>query len=215
MASHQVNLGLKWCSGKLWLLCSCFHQYSVKSRWQFSPFRTQIRFKDRKKRDVGNDCLLSVDGTDFCIAMGWSKSFYSFKFKRSGLQYEVGLCIKTGDICWWSGPYAPRMWNDLSISEMGWWHIWSLGGGLRLLGVTVAAHLSMLNAPMVCWQTLIQQLSWWRQEFGVDRQPSMNGLRIGQFYVPRTVTNFRNTKQFLALLLCLPSFLLQRTLCSM
>ncbi len=59
--------------------------------------------------------MLSIDGTDFCIAMGWSKSVYSYKFKKSGLWYKVGLCIKTGDICWWSGPYAPRIWNDLSI----------------------------------------------------------------------------------------------------
>ena len=47
--------------------------------------------------------------------MGYSKPFWSYKFKKSGLRYEVGLCIKTGDICWWSGPYAPGMWNDLSI----------------------------------------------------------------------------------------------------
>ena len=65
--------------------------------------------------DVGNDCLLSVDGTDFRIEMGYSKPFWSYKFKKSGLRYEVGLCIKTGDICWWSGPYAPGKWNDLSI----------------------------------------------------------------------------------------------------
>ena len=65
--------------------------------------------------DVGNDCLLSVDGTDFRNKIGYSKPFRSYKFKKSGLRYEVGLCIKTGDICWWSGPYAPGKWNGLSI----------------------------------------------------------------------------------------------------
>jgi hypothetical protein len=75
----------------------------------------QIQFDNRKVRDVGNDCLLSVDGTDFQIAMGYSKPFWSYKFKKSGLWFEVGLCILTGDICWWSGPYAPGKWNDLSI----------------------------------------------------------------------------------------------------
>ncbi len=25
------------------------------------------------------------------------------------------LCILMGDICWWSGPYAPGMWTDLLI----------------------------------------------------------------------------------------------------
>ena len=59
--------------------------------------------------------MLSVDGTDFRIAMGYHKPFRSYKFKKSGLRYEVGLCILTGDICWWSGPYAPGVWNDLAI----------------------------------------------------------------------------------------------------
>ncbi len=59
--------------------------------------------------------MLSVDRTDFRIALGYSKPFWSYKFKKSGLWYEVGLCIMTGDICLWSGPYAPGTWNDLSI----------------------------------------------------------------------------------------------------
>jgi hypothetical protein len=27
----------------------------------------------------------------------------------------VGLSIQTGNICWWSRPYAPGKWNNLSI----------------------------------------------------------------------------------------------------
>ena len=65
--------------------------------------------------DVGKDCLLLVDGTGFWIMMGYSKPFWSYKFKKSGLHYKVGLCISTGDNCWWSGPYAPGVWNDLAI----------------------------------------------------------------------------------------------------
>jgi hypothetical protein len=40
--------------------------------------------------------MLSVNGTDFRLAMGYSKPFWSFKFKKSGMRYEVGLCIKQG-----------------------------------------------------------------------------------------------------------------------
>jgi hypothetical protein len=65
--------------------------------------------------DVGNDFLLSVDGTDFRLAMGWSKPYYSYKFKRSGYRYKVSLCIKTGNICWWNGPYKSGDWNDEMI----------------------------------------------------------------------------------------------------
>ena len=72
--------------------------------------------------DVGNDCLLSVDGTDFRIAKSYEKPFYSFKFKKSGFRYEVALCIKTGDICWWSGPYLPGLWNDNMIFQDGLVH---------------------------------------------------------------------------------------------
>ena len=49
--------------------------------------------------------------------MGYSKPYYSYKFKRSGYRYEVGLCIKSGDICWWHGPYEPGDWNDQMIFE--------------------------------------------------------------------------------------------------
>ena len=59
--------------------------------------------------------MLSVDGTDFRLAMGYSKPFWSYKFKKSGVRYEVGLCIRTGDICWWNGPYEPGIWNDEMI----------------------------------------------------------------------------------------------------
>ena len=74
----------------------------------------QIIFENRFKRDVGNDCLMSVDGTDFRIPEHGRK-FFSFKFKKSGLRYEVGLCILTGDIVWINGPYECGLWNDLMI----------------------------------------------------------------------------------------------------
>ena len=49
--------------------------------------------------------------------MGYQKPYYSYKFKRSGYPYEVGLSILSGDICWWHGPYEPGVWNDGMIFE--------------------------------------------------------------------------------------------------
>ena len=77
----------------------------------------KIQFENRKAGDVGNDCLLSVDGTDFRLAMKYNKDFWSFKFKESGLRYEVGINIVTGDICWWHGPFACGKYNDLTIFQ--------------------------------------------------------------------------------------------------
>jgi hypothetical protein len=59
--------------------------------------------------------MLSVDGTDFRLAMGYSKPFWSFEFKKSGMRYEVGLYLKTGDIFWWNGPNKLGDWNDRLI----------------------------------------------------------------------------------------------------
>ena len=56
------------------------------------------------KGDADNNYLVSVDGTDFRIAEQ-GKRFYSHKFKKSGLRYDVAICIKSGDIVWVSGPY--------------------------------------------------------------------------------------------------------------
>ena len=75
-------------------------------------------FENRKIKDTLNDCLLSVDGTDFRLAMSYVKEFYSHKFKDMGLRYEVGLNIKTGDICWIYGPFEPGKYNDDMIFNM-------------------------------------------------------------------------------------------------
>ena len=63
---------------------------------------------------------MTKDGTDFRIneqTSFWT-GWYSFKFKAAGLRYEVGLNIQTGSICWINGPFAPGVWNDLSIFRL-------------------------------------------------------------------------------------------------
>ena len=57
----------------------------------------QIVWENHLERDKVNDSLTTCDGTGFWIAEQ-GKAFYSHKFKKRGLQYEVYLCILTGDI---------------------------------------------------------------------------------------------------------------------
>ncbi len=110
VAIYQVNFCIEQKFGKL-IVVFDFIEWTITHL----SFWLQIQFKSRKKGDVRNGCLLLVDGTNFRVGMGYSKPFWSYKFKKSGLRYEVGLCILTGVICWWSGPYALGKWNDLSI----------------------------------------------------------------------------------------------------
>ena len=48
----------------------------------------QVIFDNRLTNDSDNDCLISVDETDFYITEHGAK-FYSHKFKKSGFRYEV------------------------------------------------------------------------------------------------------------------------------
>ena len=74
----------------------------------------QFLLENRYKHDQNNDCLLSVDGTDFQIPER-GREWYSFKYKKSGVRYEVALSILGGEICWISGPHQPGVYNDLDI----------------------------------------------------------------------------------------------------
>jgi hypothetical protein len=53
------------------------------------------------------------------LARSYKKSLYSYKFKHSGFRYKIALCIKTGKIVWWNGPYLPGEMNDNMIFEDG------------------------------------------------------------------------------------------------
>ena len=76
--------------------------------------KMQIILENRFQDDIGNDFLLSVDGTDFQVPFHGRK-WYSYKFNGSALRYDVALCIRTGWICWINGPFLPGIWNDLEI----------------------------------------------------------------------------------------------------
>ena len=76
---------------------------------------------NRYKNDIGNDCLLSVDGTD-CRILKSGKYWYSHKFKKPGVRYEVGLSILSGDICWINGPFPCGEYPDIKIFRMALKH---------------------------------------------------------------------------------------------
>ena len=62
-------------------------------------------------------CLVTVDGTDFCInePKPFGLGGKSFKFNGPGVCYEVALCTCTGDIVWINGIFPCGQWPHLSI----------------------------------------------------------------------------------------------------
>ena len=58
--------------------------------------------------------MVSIDGTD-CAVEARGKCWYSHKFKRSGVRYEVAVSIKCGDIVWIKGPLPCGEWPDIKM----------------------------------------------------------------------------------------------------
>jgi DDE superfamily endonuclease len=100
------------------MLCSAFEGSETLF---LCCFFVKIDFERRRIGDDGSDCLISVDGTH-CPFEAKGKRWYSHKFKASGIAYEVGVCIKTGDIVWVNGPFPAGEYNDLKMFRMALKH---------------------------------------------------------------------------------------------
>ena len=72
------------------------------------------------KNILTNKCKLSLDGTDCPIQepQPFNKKYFSHKFHGPGLKYEIGICITTGWICWYNGPF-PCGNPDVNIARLG------------------------------------------------------------------------------------------------
>jgi hypothetical protein len=88
------------------------------SSHRLSP-KPQIDFDSRLGiHDVGNDCLMSVDGTHFRTPQkGAAKKgnpFGSHNYAgKSALRYELGVDILMGNLVWIQGPYPAGAWPDI------------------------------------------------------------------------------------------------------
>ena len=80
----------------------------------------EIDFDSRKEGGSWNDCLMSIDGTDFRIlqkgAMARGNKSASHKYGgKSALRDELGLDILRGNLVWIEGPYAAGKYPDITI----------------------------------------------------------------------------------------------------
>jgi hypothetical protein len=91
------------------------------TRCAASPPKPHINFKSRLGvHDLGNDCLMSVDGMNFCIpqkgAARKGNPFGSHKYAgKAALRYELGVDILMGNCVWIQGPYPAGAWPNIKI----------------------------------------------------------------------------------------------------
>jgi hypothetical protein len=66
--------------------------------------------------DTNITCFISIDGTDCPVMEPWpfDKKWYSKKMNGPAVKYEVGVCIRTGEIVWFKGPFCASV-NDATI----------------------------------------------------------------------------------------------------
>lgn len=115
----------KYCSYRIFL--NIFLKFLIPDSLSLSivtPFfaRDHLRlpkivWENRFRDNIGNVCLVSVDGTDFRIQepTPFWKGWHSRKFNASGLRYEVAISIRSGDVVWIHGPFPCGSWPDITI----------------------------------------------------------------------------------------------------
>jgi len=79
----------------------------------------QIQWENRYATNSHCNVYITVDGTDFKIKepRPFSPAWYSHKFNGPAVRYEVGICIATGWIVWFNGPYKPGDYPDLKLAQ--------------------------------------------------------------------------------------------------
>jgi hypothetical protein len=84
---------------------------------------TQIKLSNRLINDSQQRSTMVVDGIDFRIQEprknGFNTKWYSHKYNKPGIRYEVATCINTGHIVWIHGPFPCGSHDDRTVFRLG------------------------------------------------------------------------------------------------
>jgi len=102
--------------------CDTFRNWVSKFTNAIAALESEVivwenRFKDW---DPKQQALITIDGTDvwFYEPSPRSRIWWSHKFNHAALRYEIGQCIKTGDIVWINGPFPANL-SEEEIFDSG------------------------------------------------------------------------------------------------
>ena len=109
-------------------LACCDEKTYRKWAWLFleeiseTVFPIVIDIENRFRDDVGNIIKITVDGTQFLCELcdGFTRrTMWAWKLKKPGVNCEVGLNIRTGDIIVWANGSHPGPFHDLTMYRFG------------------------------------------------------------------------------------------------
>ncbi len=117
-----------------------------------APSAFQVIFESRlDTHDVGNNCLMSIDGTEFKIeqkgAAKKGNAFGSHKYAgKPALRYELGIDIFAGNLVWVGGPYPAGTWPDIKIFMHKLAHLLEPGERVKA-GNGYVGHADKIKCP--------------------------------------------------------------------
>jgi DDE superfamily endonuclease len=98
--------------------------YGAQKQWEFvekiQAMKAEKIVWDDTFYDKEDDWIVSVDGTHCWIKEPghptWSQDtkYYSHKYNKAGLNYELAIALSTSRLVWMNGPY-PAGSNDISV----------------------------------------------------------------------------------------------------
>lgn len=139
------------------------------------------------------------------------EAFFSFKFKNSGLLYELGNNIWTGDLCWINGPLPPdlevfRSALKLRLEENEW--VKTDDGSRLMMGISGKTYvLQSVQVAFISWRMSGGIAS--EATSGIVAKRSTIGLRPLVSFGRPFATTLRSTVCASELLLFLHSSLLK------
>ena len=125
-----------------------------------------------------NIWIMSVDGTHCWIAepghpnFSQDSEYYSHKFNKAGINYELGIALATGKLIWMNGPFKAGR-NDLNIFTQE-----GLEERLRILGKKslgdggYAGHHETVSSPNAHDSYQVKRF----KSRGLKRQEDFNGM---------------------------------------
>ena len=100
-----------------------FIKWTTKFIFALAELTDKIIVWENRNKNFTNSpwCRVSVDGTDCPIEepSPFDKKWFSHKFKKAGLRYEIAVSIFSGDIVWFNGPFPCGEWPDIAIFRSG------------------------------------------------------------------------------------------------
>jgi hypothetical protein len=138
-------------------------------------------FESRLINNIGNDCLMTINGTNFHIqqkgAARKRNLFGSHKYAaNSALCYKLGVDILAGNLVWVEGPYPTGAWNGINFLNSVLLHCLESGKHVEVNNSYVghankikcpqnncnlAENLGMQGAARSCHEMLNKHLMSW------------------------------------------------------